>query len=367
MPLLSFRLLKTFPVSVGSILFLACFSSLVLGAEGIVKHKAIVSEEFIFTEAPFKECHASTISQLPKEQGGGLVAAWFGGTAEKNPDVGIWVSRQVDGKWTAPVEVADGVQSPEKRYPCWNPVLFQPSKGPLMLFFKVGPTPSAWWGELMVSNDGGQTWTDRGKLPDGFDGPVKNKPVEMADGSIWCPSSTEHDGWRVHIEVTSDQGKTWRKIGPLNDGKKIGAIQPSILCYDGGKRLQLLCRDKRGLGNVWQVWSEDGGRTWGEFTSTGLPNPNSGTDAVTLDDGRQLLVYNNAVRSGPFPSGREILNVAVSRDGKSWTSGPTLEKEIYGWEFSYPAVIQANDGLVHIVYTWGRKRVKHVTLDPKKL
>ena len=262
MPISHFKLLKPCIIYAGSLLLLACFSPLVR-AEDVAEHPAVVAQEFIFTEAPFEECHASTIAQLPQEQGGGLVAAWFGGTKERNPDVGIWLSRQVGGKWTAPVEVADGVQSPEKRYPCWNPVLFQPSKGPLILFFKVGPSPSKWWGEMMVSNDGGQTWTDRRKLPDGFDGPVKNKPVEMADGSIWCPSSTEDKGWRVHIEVTPDQGKTWRKIGPLNDGKKIGAIQPSILRYDGGKRLQLLCRDKRGLGNVWQVWSEDGGRTWG--------------------------------------------------------------------------------------------------------
>lgn len=339
--------------------FLLCFSLLLSATE---PEKSIVTEEFIFTEASFPECHASTIEQLSD---GGLIAAWFGGTAEKNPDVGIWVSRQVDGKWTDPVEVVNGVQSPEKRYPCWNPVLFQPSEGPLMLFFKVGPSPSEWWGELVVSNDGGRTWTDRRKLPDGFVGPVKNKPIEMKDGSIWCPSSSEDDGWRVHIEMTPDQGKTWQKIGPLNDGHKIQAIQPSILCY-GDKRMQLLCRDGRAMGNVWQVWSEDDGCTWGEFTSTGLPNPNSGTDAVTLSDGRQLLVYNNSVRNGPFPSGREILNVTTSRDGKHWVSGPTLEKRA-GWEFSYPAVIQTKDGLVHITYTWGRKRVKHVVLDPKKL
>ena len=360
--LASVRFSKWCAVFAVAFLGLVCVDSL-QADEDALKHEAIVAQEFIFTEAPFKECHASTIAQLPD---GGLVAAWFGGTRESRPDVGIWVSRQVDGKWTAPVEVADGVQSPEKRYPCWNPVLFQPSKGPLMLFFKVGPSPSEWWGELMISDDGGRTWKNRRKLPKGFDGPVKNKPVEMKDGSIWCPSSTEYDGWRVHIEVTPDQGKTWRKIGPLNDGKKVGAIQPSILLYDGGKRIQLLCRDKRGMGNVWQVWSEDGGRTWGEFTSTGLPNPNSGTDAVTLDDGLQVLVYNNSVRVGPFPAGRQILNVASSRDGKHWTAGPVLEKRA-GWEFSYPAVIQANDGLVHVVYTWGRTRIKHVTLDPKKL
>src|SRR5207247_7599196 len=83
---------------------------------------AVVRSEFIFEKAPFAQCHASTIAETKA----GLVAAWFGGTREKNPDVGVWVSRHVDGNWTAPVEVANGVDG-EKRYPCWNPVLFQPS------------------------------------------------------------------------------------------------------------------------------------------------------------------------------------------------------------------------------------------------
>jgi len=36
----------------------------------------------------------------------------------------------------------------------------------------------------------------------------------------------------------------------------------------------------------------------------------------------------------------------------SWTLEDEPRKE-----FSYPAVIQAKDGLVHIVYTWKRQRL----------
>src|SRR6266550_8656233 len=85
----------------------------------------VVRSEFIFETAPFPSCHASTIV----ETGGGLVCAWFGGTAERNPDVGIWLSRLSGGRWTAPVEVANGVESRSVRYPTWNPVLFQPKQG----------------------------------------------------------------------------------------------------------------------------------------------------------------------------------------------------------------------------------------------
>lgn len=313
----------------------------------------VVLAEFIYEKAPFPACHASTIVETP---GGGLVAAWFGGTREKAPDVGIWVARRTGEKWTDPVEVATGVQSADLRHPCWNPVLFQPKDSPLMLFYKVGPDPRTWWGMLMTSPDGGKTWSAPRRLPDGIWGPIKNKPVAMPDGSILCPASGEATGWQVFMQRTADLGKTWQSVGPLNDGKAIGAIQPSVLFHpDGG--LQILCRTKQG--KIAEAWSTDGGKTWGDMALTALPNPNSGTDAVTLRDGRHLLVYNHT------PKGRTPLNVAVSADGKVWQAALVLETE--PGEYSYPAVIQAADGRVHITYTWKRQRVKHVVVDPAKV
>jgi predicted neuraminidase len=312
----------------------------------------VVSSEFIFEKAPFPQCHASTIV----ETRAGLVAAWFGGTREKNPDVGIWVSRHEGGKWTEPVEVADGKQADGKQQPCWNPVLFRPKDGPLMLFYKVGPNPDRWWGLLRTSDDNGKTWSDARRLPDGILGPIKNKPVQLPGGDILCPTSTEDDGWRVHFERSADGGKTWEATPPLNDGKTIGAIQPSILTHKGGK-LQAVGRTKQG--KVFETWSDDGGKTWGQMTLTALPNPNSGIDAVTLADGRQLIVYNHTAR------GRSPLNIAVSEDGKVWKAAVVLESE--PGEYSYPAVIQAADGTAHVTYTWKRQRVKHVVLNPKKL
>ncbi len=115
---------------------------------------------------------------------------------------------------------------------------------------------------------------------------------------------------------------------------------------------------------VFQVWSHDNGRTWGEMTATGLPNPNSGTDAVTLADGRGLLVYNH----NPKNKGRSPLNVALTDDGKTWRGALVLEDDPDAHDgFAYPAVIQTSDGLVHITYTWRRERIKHVVLDPARL
>lgn len=316
---------------------------------------------------PTPECHASTIEEVPS----GLVAAWFGGTHERHPDVGIWVSRNEGSGWSTPVEVTDGVQSDTLRYPCWNPVLFQPKEGPLMLFYKVGPSPREWWGMLITSHDEGRSWSEPEKMGEGplgdLLGPIKNKPIQLADGTILCPTSTEEEVdddifWKVHFERSSDMGKTWEVIGPINDGKEFDAIQPSILTYPDG-RMQILCRTRQQV--VSQSWSTDGGDTWSPMTATELPNPNSGTDAVTLQDGRQLLVYNHTIRDGEFPAGRDMLNVAISTNGEDWTPVMTLERQ--DGEYSYPAVIQAADGKVHITYTYQRLGVKHVVVDPGAL
>ncbi|MBD3275811.1 MAG: sialidase, partial [Candidatus Marinimicrobia bacterium] len=120
--------------------------------EGAYLHGELI---YPLDDKPTPECHASTIEQIE----GGFVAAWFGGTYERHPDVGIWVAQNLDGNWSHPVQVATGFQNDSLRYPCWNPVLFQPEDGPLMLFYKVGPNPREWWGMLTTSENNGRTWT----------------------------------------------------------------------------------------------------------------------------------------------------------------------------------------------------------------
>lgn len=319
------------------------------------KAPVVVQSEFIYETAPFPECHAATIADTRE----GLVAAWFGGTKEKNPDVGIWVSRLVGGKWTTPVEVANGVESPEKRYPTWNPVLFA-AREELILFYKVGPSPSQWWGMKVTSKDGGKTWSKPARLPDGIAGPIKNKPIELSNGELLCPSSTEDQGWRVHFEFTRDLGVTWRRTEPINDGKEFGVIQPTVFTHQDG-RLQALFRSRQG--KIVESWSSDLGKTWSKLAPTSLPNPNSGIDGVTLKDGRHLLVYNHVVTAPGKWGDRAPLNVAISNDGKEWKEVAVLETGPANAEYSYPAVIQARDGKVHILYTWNRKKIKHVVLS----
>lgn len=326
------------------------------GGQAPTAPSPIVTSQFIFEKAPFPSSHASTIVETPQ----GLVAAWFGGTAERNPDVGIWVSRQENGRWSPPVEVANGVQADGKRHPSWNPVLVQPSNGPLLLFYKVGPSPSTWWGLVRTSADAGRTWSSPIALPAGILGPIRAKPVELAPGVLLAGSSTENDGWIVHMERfagpwTADalaSPGSWQKSAPLNAANEFGAIQPTILVHSPTE-LQVLNRSRQSV--VTEAWSKDGGRTWGRMTATDLPNPSAGIDAVRLSNGKFLLVYN------PTKTGRDKLQIASSPDGKVWT--PVVMLEDSPGEYSYPAMIQTRDGRVHVTYTWKRRLIKHVVVD----
>ena len=318
----------------------------------------VMRAEFIFERAPFPSSHASTIVETRD----GLVAAWFGGTRERDPDVGIWVSRRDASGWTPPVEVANGVQADGTRHPCWNPVLFQPSSGSLVVFYKVGPSPSQWWGMARTSSDNGRTWSAAIKLPPGILGPIRAKPIEIAPGGMLAGSSTEDEGWVAHMERFGGpwdakglaSPDAWKKSPPLNAKDEFGVIQPTILVHSANE-IQILLRSRQRV--IAEAWSKDGGVSWGPMTATSLPNPSAGIDALRLADGRFLLVYN------PSPTSRAKLALAVSDDGKAWRQVTLLEDEAEG-EYSYPAMIQSRDGQVHITYTWRREKIKHISIDP---
>ena len=323
--------------------------------------KRILKHEFLYETAFFPQCHASTIVETKK---GDLVVAYFGGTKERNPDCCIWVSIKKKGEqaWQQPLLAADGMVDGEKTA-CWNPVLFEMPDGELWLFYKVGKTVGEWTGWLIKSQDGGQTWGAPERLPDGFLGPIKNKP-ELIDGRLVCGSSTENDGWRFHVELYDLKTRQWTYVGPVestvaiktddNQPHPIDCIQPSILRLSDG-RLQVLMRTHNA--KLATSFSSDGGQTWTSVTLSEVENNQSGTDAVTLKDGRHVLIYNNfetlpLTKKGP----RNPVSLAVSRDGQHWQHMLTLENSPTG-EFSYPAIIQGRDGTLHCVYTWRRERI----------
>lgn len=325
---------------------------------------AVLERVLINADAPYPQSHASTIVET---SGGQLVAAWFGGLHEKHPEVAIYVAHHDGDGWQPAVAVADGRQADGSQLPTWNPVLFQPDGGPLHLFYKVGPNPQEWWGVLKTSDDGGETWSEPRRLPDGLLGPIKNKPVISGMGAWIAPSSTEGpEGWRLRFERSEDQGATWTAGPTIDPGPGIDAIQPSILFHADG-RLQAVARTRQGA--LAASWSSDRGKTWSPMAAIELPNPNAGTDAVTLADGRQLLVYNHAAHnpSTPGKGPRYPLSIALSEDGIRWRRVLDIEEAALREGYAYPTVIQGGDGRVHITYTVAREKIRHVVVDPARL
>ncbi|MCA9425134.1 MAG: exo-alpha-sialidase [Candidatus Omnitrophica bacterium] len=316
--------------------------------------EAVVAKEFIYETAPFPSCHASTLVEV---EPGHILAAWFGGTHEKHPDVGIWISHRENGKWSTPVEVAQ-----HEDVPTWNPVLWKDNQtGEIQLYYKAGPDPRTWSGLLIRSQDGGKTWSDYEFLPAGVLGPIKNKPYQLEDGTLICGSSVEAwQVWGCHCEITEDGGRSWRFSPPINLPDNLnGLIQPTIF-RTSPRELRMLMRS-RGIGRIATAVSYDGGENWSDAELTDLPHPGSGIDAVDLTDGQIALVYNHTER------GRSPLNLGISKDGGvNWDNALELENEP-GSEFSYPAVIQLSDGNIATTYTWKREKVRFVIIDPDKL
>jgi alpha-L-fucosidase len=333
-------------------LSLAVIFALVLSSFGVQSSpKKIVAKvltsEFIYEKAPFPSCHASTIVETKE----GLLAAWFGGTHENHPDVCIYTSACIKGKWSAPVLAADGIVNDTLRYPCWNPVLFKKENSDIVLFYKVGINPREWWGMYKISKDWGKTWSAAVKIPGNLLGPIKDKPFMLSDGTILCPTSIEtHQSWNIYLEVTNQELNKWEVVKIGNNG--FNAIQPTILFHTDGS-LQMLCRSKEK--KIVETWSKDKGKTWSPVQATELPNNNSGIDAVTLKNGFQLLICN------PVERGRNKLALLASPDGKNWENLIVLEDLPEG-EFSYPAIIQGKDGTVYITYTYNRVKIKYVHL-----
>ena len=320
--------------------------------------KVKVSQEFLYDTAPFQRCHASTILEYPK---GVLSVAFFGGDYESANNVCIYLCSKKIGEtvWSAPRKVDE-----DSLHACWNPVLFSPDESRMMLFYKTGPHVPEWVGHVKTSYDGGQTWPEDVVFPAGMLGAIKDKPVMLSSGRIICPSSEEirvpgqeKVAWSVHFESSDDGARTLRKAGPVEADDSVRVIQPTILVHKDGT-LQALCRSSNGKLAV--TYSHNDGETWSKISLTDFPNNNSGIDAVTLPDGRFIMVANPVGTDG---GERYPLCVYLSQDGRHWKEIANLAADPVEEGYCYPCVIYGSDGALHIAYTWDRIKIRYARIE----
>lgn len=336
-----------------------CFScSSVLRKPSVVNLKS----EYIANPTVTANSHAaSLVEYLPNQ----IMAAWFGGSYEGAKDVAIYTSKLEKNGWTTPKMVVKPAVIKGDTLACWNPVLFKSKKTKkLYLFYKVGKNPREWFGAMITSLDNGTTWSKPKYLPEGFLGPIRNKAIEISPGIVLCGSSTESvstNQWRSHLEIYNVITDSWSKISIPND-KEYDIIQPTILVHSKNK-IQLLFRSKHN--KLITSWSYDNGKTWSNAEMINVVNSNSGIDALSLSKKSFLLVNNPLPQGKDWFYGRNVLDVEFSKDGLKWEKVFDLENQKEG-EFSYPAIIQTQNGQIHVVYTFNRKYIKYVTFEFKK-
>lgn len=355
----------------------------------------VVERGFLYDDEMPPTCHAAT---LVEAQNGDIIAAFFGGTYEGHPDSDVWTCRFHNGQWSAPTILVDGVLtrytrsafdydplmgkilnrnemfakttwletaphngealiSNKVRKPCYNPVLYIAQNGELVLDYKIGSNMQDWTGWEIRSKNGGKTWSHPRALTNDPEqrhlrlGPIKDKPI-VNKGRIIAGSSTEvtYDSWKVHFELSDDDGHSWYKSEVECD--TILCIQPTILKL-GDEHLKALCRTRHHRIAVTE--SYDNGTTWSPMRLTDMKHNNSGIDAVTLSNGTHLLIANDTDNDAR----RSPLTLFSSTDGETWEKVLDVEGDD-GMEYSYPAIIEASNGDVWILYTWHRKKIAYV-------
>jgi len=304
----------------------------------------------------FPACHCSTILEL---DGGDLLVGYYAGSGEAKPDAAWVVARKgaAEATFGPPRVVADTPGKPEG-----NGFLFQDRRANVVVVYGTmhgkldgRPGPGVRWVtcdlRMKSSEDGGTTWSDvevferdRGHVP-------RCKPIRLRGGEILF--GTEYKDGQSRIWSSEDDGRTWKVLGRVPGEPN---QHPSLLERDDGGLLALL-RPAGGQRCVLRSTSSDGGRSWSETRRTELESPFAALDAVRLSDGRMVLCWNQN------PKERNPLTLAMSEDGgETW---PYVRDLVTGeGQFHYPAVIQSENGLLHVAFTNNRRTIDHVVLSP---
>ena len=310
--------------------------------------------------------HSATAAEI---SGGRLVAFWYGGSREGAPDVAIYTSvySLKEGTWS-PERAAmtrELAQRHLQRYirKLGNPVVGRDSKGRLCLYF-VSVSVGGWAGSavnLMVSEDEGETWSPPRRLVASpffnISTLVKGVPLVFSDGAAGLPAYHELLGKFGELLRLDAEGHA---VGKTRLSWGQSSLQPVIVPRSETEAVGFMRYAGDPPNRILVVRTSDAGAHWSAPVKTELPNPNAAIGSVLLADGSLLLAFNDA------PENREDLSLAISKDfGNTWRIAHRFEGDpgsprAQVSEYSYPWIMQDTAGDVHVLYTWGRSRIKHV-------
>jgi predicted neuraminidase len=350
--------------------------------------------------------HAASLIEL---NDGRIRAFWFAGSSEGAQDVEIRTAIFDGKRWSEEQSVINREQTQQalSRYvkKLGNPVSARAADGSLWLYY-VTVSLGGWAGSsitAMNSHDEGATWSAPQRL---ITSPfinistlIKGAPFAYSDGTIGLPIYHEFLGKFGELLHLSLNGEVLDKQR-LSSGKL--GIQPIVLVQSDKQATVLMRHVSAPPKRVIAIQTDDGGEHWSAPSKTTLANPDAAIAGVALADGKILVALNN------LETGRNTLSLLVSADrGVTWQSIYQLEDQQKNgfvsldsfaqtnqqlakqteatigdansyaqsaqrnkceaqqcdFEFSYPYLIQTHSGDFHLVYTWNRSFIKHVSFN----
>ena len=320
--------------------------------------------------------HAANLLELDN---GDLLCVWFSGSGEGNPDTNVVMSRLTAGsdRWTTPDELTGDPERSEQ-----NPVLFQAPNGQLWLFHTSNEPHNQKTSRVVVrtSEDRGHSWSEPRVLFDDKPGLfLRHPPVVLKTGEWLLPAYyCTSEGHYSVVKISADHGETWKEFEVPGS---VHRVQMNVVERNDGT-LYAMYRSRQ-ADRIYTSVSSDHGRTWSVPAKSDLPNNNSSTQTVKLQDGRIALIFNNATmerdqfrwieRKGEWRKKplRTPLTLAVSEDdGQTWplalmrnVQTADLEYKDSQVGYSYPSIIQTRDGHIHIAFSYLRKGIKYVRLE----
>jgi predicted neuraminidase len=305
---------------------------------------------------------------------GNLRAFWFAGSREGAKDVVIQtaVLDTKAGSWSNPEVVIDRVTAEKglSRYikKLGNPLPVRSSQGKLQLYF-VTVSVGGWAGSSiswMESSDEGVSWSRAQRL---ITSPalnlstlIKAPGFDFTDGTLGLPVYHEWMGkFGELIRIDGGQVIDKRRI---SSGRAL--LQP-IMFIDTTEKAVAYFRQARSAGppRIASALTENAGQSWVSGVDLDLANPNAAIAGLQLSNGDRLIALND------LESARHRLVLAMAPPGSNnWNviaeveSDQTLTNGLYR-EFSYPYLLLGANGEVHLIYTYDRKKMKHIHFDPR--